>query len=228
VTEANVALKTERVTSGEISTEWMWHRDPAPGAPAVLTLGATGFWNDLHDAVGNVTLFRGPGTFPIVGFIAAGASGRQRLNIDRTRVQGVEVSAAWRMTDTASLNADYSYNDATIRRASVAPALVGKRVAQVPQSSASISGVWRARNGFAIMPRVRWIGQQFEDDENLLSLKNATVVDVGISWPVTRNIEFFVNTENVGDARIETGRSADGVVNVAAPRLTLFGLRGTW
>jgi outer membrane receptor protein involved in Fe transport len=228
VTEANVALKTEKVTSGEVGAEW----SPTlaygtPGRPP-FTLGVTAFWNEVRDAVGNVTIARGPGTFPIVGFIAAGAVGRQRLNLDRARVQGLEVSLAWRPVNSFSAHVDYLYNDATVRRASVAPALVGNRLAQVAKSSGSVSASWTIAGKVTIMPRVRWIGRQFEDDENLLTLEKVSIADLSISVPVHRNIELFVNGENLGNNRIETGRSADGLVNIGTPRLFLGGVRGTW
>lgn len=34
--------------------------------------------------------------------------------------------------------------------------------------------------------------------------------------------------ENLANARIESGRSADGVVNVGTPRMVVGGLRGSW
>ncbi len=248
VTEANAALKTERVTSGEIGFEWTL-REPLPPPPfqglksdgtlvlppfhppeprRILTVSATAFWNDLRDAVGNVTIARGPGTFPIVGTLAAGGLGRQRLNLERTRTQGLELSAAWHVRSTFSFTADALLNDATVRRASVAPALVGKRVAQVPRRSAALGASWRAPGQFTFTPRVRWIGRQFEDDENLLRLGEVVVVDLGVTRPVTKQIELFLNCENLGNARVETGRSADGVVNVGTPRLMLGGVRGRW
>jgi outer membrane receptor protein involved in Fe transport len=227
VTEANVALKTEKVTSSELGVEWSPLAAPTPGRPP-FTLGVTAYWNTLRDAVGNVTIARGPGTFPIVGFIAAGAVGRQRLNLDRAKVQGVEFSVAWRPVDSFSLNADYLYNDATVRRASVAPALVGNRLAQVAKSSGSVSAAWNIAGRVLLTPRVRWIGRQFEDDENLLTLDKVSVVDLGLSVPVADHLEFFINGENLGNNRIETGRSADGLVNIGTPRLFLGGLRGTW
>ena len=38
----------------------------------------------------------------------------------------------------------------------------------------------------------------------------------------------FLDVENLGNARIETGRTADGVVNIGTPRFALGGLRGNW
>ncbi len=239
VTEANATLRTESVTSGEIGLAWTplgpshpaghdHHGAPTSSRPAPLSVSATAFWNDLHDAVGNVTIARGPGTFPIVGTLAAGGLGRQRLNLGRTRTQGFELSAAWHLNHQFSLTADALFNDATVRRASVAPALVGKRVAQVPRRSSSLGASWRAPGQLTFTPRVRWIGRQFEDDENQLTLGEVVVADLGISRPLTKQIELFLTCENLGNARVETGRSADGIVNIGTPRLVLGGLRGKW
>lgn len=239
VTEANPALRTERLTSGEIGIELTplgrarppstdSHGFPTSARPARLALSATAYWNDLRDAVGNVTIARGPGTFPIVGTLTAGGLGRQRLNLDRTRTQGIELSAAWHLHSTFSITGDVLFNDATVRRAAVAPALVGKQVAQVPRRSAALGASWRAPGQFTFTPRVRWIGRQWEDDENLLRLGEVVVADVGVSRPVGQHLELFLNCENLGNARVETGRSADGVVNVGTPRLVLGGVRGRW
>lgn len=235
VTEANAALSTERVTSGEVGVEWTSHpRAAGAGVAAApypypgLTLGATGFWNDFRDAVGNVTIARGPGTFPIVGTLGAGGIGRQRLNLDRLRVQGVEFNARWQWTRALSADAALILNDATVREAAIAPGLVGKRVAQVPRRAASIGATWRAPGGFTLAPRVRWMGRQFEDDENTLILGEVVTVDLSLSHPLGRHAEIFLNAENLGDARIETGRSADGIVNVGTPRFVFGGIRCQW
>ena len=204
--------------------------------PALLTLGTILFWNDLRDAVSNVTLARGPGTFPLFGALPAGGTGRQRLNVDRTRVQGFELSASWRAGESFTLNAAALFNDATVRRAAIAPGpglspsngLVGKQVAQVPRHSASLGATWRAPGGVTLTPRLRWIGRQFEDDENSLRLGETVVSDLGASRALTPHLELFLTMENLGDTRLEIGRSADGVVNLGTPRLLLGGLRGTW
>ena len=194
----------------------------------MLNFGATLFWNDLRDAVGNVTIARGPGTFPIVGTLAAGGLGRQRLNIDRTRVQGLELSARWSVNRAFTLKADALLNDATVREAGVARPLVGNRVAQVPRRSASLGASWTASPKLTFTPRVRTIGRQFEDDENQLTLGAVIVADLGANYTLTKRLSLFLNCENLGNARIETGRSADGIVNIGTPRLLLGGLRGSW
>ncbi len=244
ITEANAALGTEKVVSGEMGAEWTLFAPPPPPQSARsrnsstawnpakpvprLVLAATGFTNELRDAVGNVTLARGPGTFPLFGPIAAGGVGRQRLNLERIRVRGVEGSARWFATPALSLNADYLYNEATVRRSSLAPALVGNQLAQVPRHAASLGAVWRAPWNISVLPRMRWIDRQFEDDENLLRLGRVWVGDLSFSRPLNKYVSIFLTAENLGNARIETGRTSDGIVNVGTPRLVLGGLRGSW
>ena len=241
ITEANAALGTEEVASVEIGGEWTLHgerrltglaggRPPASGgrSVALLVLGATAFHNDLRDAVGNVTLARGPGTFPMFGFIGAGGVGRQRLNLDRTRVRGVELSARWSPAEALAFTADYLYNDAIVRRAALSPDLVGKRIAQVPRHSAAFGLVWHAPGGITVAPRLRWMGRQFEDDENELVLGKVASADVTLTRALTAHLELFVTAENVGNARIETGRNSGGLVNTGTPRFVVGGLRGSW
>jgi outer membrane receptor protein involved in Fe transport len=225
VTEANPLLRTERATSGEIGAEWTGVLSPTAGT---LTLSATGFANDLRDAVANVTIARGPGTFPVVGTLPAGGLGRQRLNLERIRVDGLELSAAWRPTPALTLDAAVLFNDATVRSAPVARTLEGRRLAQVPRRSATFSAAWRAPSGLMISGRARALGRQFEDDENQLVLGAALVADATVSVPAGRRAELFLSVENAGDTRIETGRGADGVVNVAGPRAWRAGLRARW
>jgi outer membrane receptor protein involved in Fe transport len=241
VTEANPALKTERATSGELGAEWTISRTTmserkSAGGPAItekhheaiVTFGATAFWNELQDPVGNVTLAKGPGTFPIVGTLAAGGIGRQRLNLERARVRGAEFTATWRQKSRLTWSASYLFDDATVQRASLAPALAGKRLAEVPRHTASFTATWSAPWQLTFTPRVRWIGRQYDDDENSLRLGEAVVCDLGIARPLTKNIEVFLNTENIGDTRVETARSADGVVNIGTPRFVFGGIRGKW
>jgi outer membrane receptor protein involved in Fe transport len=186
------------------------------------------FWNELRDAVGNVTLARGPGTFPIVGTLAAGGTGRQRLNLDRLRVQGIELSGTLHVRPEFSLNTALLLSDATVRGTAVAPGLIGKQVAQVPRHTATVGATWLAPGGVTLTPRVRWIGRQFEDDENTLRLGEVLVADLGVSRALTPRLEIFLTLENLGNARVETGRSADGVVNTGTPRLLVGGVRGNW
>lgn len=219
VTEANATLRTESVTSSEIGINY---------TRPDLTLGAAIFWSEFHDAVGNVTLARGPGTFPLFGTLAAGGIGRQRLNLDLIRVSGVELAAEWRPTAALTISACYLYDDAMVVHAAVASALEGRRLAQVPRQSATLGATWRAPSGLTFTPRLRFLSRQFEDDENFLTLGAVFIADLNLSYQLTPRISIFLSVENLGGSRIETGRSTDGVVNTGMPRIAFGGIRTAW
>ena len=67
--------------------------------------------------------------------------------------------------------------------------------------------------------------QQFEDDENLLSLSAGAVADLALSIPVSRSFSVFALVENLGDVEIETGRTAAGVTSIGTPRTIVAGFR---
>jgi outer membrane cobalamin receptor len=218
ITDANPQLRTETITSGELGTGF---------ASGPLDFDVTAFLNDLHDAVGNVTIAHGPGTFPGIGFVPAGGEGRRRLNLDRTRVQGASVAVRWELTSSLKARLQYLYDDATVRRATVSPRLEGLRLAQVPRHSASAGLDWKQGN-WTVSPEVRFVGEQFEDDSNTLPLAAATLVDLAVHVRIDPHAELFMTAENMADHRLETGRSAGDFVNIGSPRLILFGIRSSW
>jgi outer membrane receptor protein involved in Fe transport len=236
VVEANPDLKTEHATSVEAGIDRLWYRagpassgaDATPQHEPWLQLSATAFRTELRDAVSNVTLARGPGTFPLFGTLPAGGTGRERLNLDEVVVQGFETSFTWTAARSLRFTANYIYEDATVRKASIAPTLLGKTLAEVPWHGATLRANWTAPGGIVVTPRLRWIGRQFDDDENTLRLGEAVVVDLGVSHALGHGLEVFVDAENVTNARVETARSTDGVVNVGTPRLVFAGIRGRW
>jgi outer membrane receptor protein involved in Fe transport len=216
ITDANPYLRTETVTSSEIG---------ATVARGAFTFDATAFWNDLHDAVANVTLAQGPATVPGIGFIPADGEGRRRLNLDRTYVAGMTLSARWRVTPALAFDVRYLWDDTMVRHATVAPQLEGLRLAQVPLHSATVGLTWRPARGWTVTPRLRWMGEQFENDLNTLRLAAATIIDLSVQVEVGDRYEVFLTAENLGDRRIETGRAVSGLVNTGTPRLFLLGVR---
>jgi len=219
ITEANPNLRTERATSIDLGAEYTRDR---------LTFNADVFWNRLRDTVGSVTLARGPGTFPIVGFIPAGGLGRQRQNLDVIRVRGLELGAKFEASTDLQLELACLVNDGEVTAAPSAPGLIGHRLAQVPRQTLSAGVTWRAPTATKITTRVRRVSEQFEDDENTLPLAAATTVDVSVAHPLGHDSEIFASIENVFSVQVETGRVANGIVSVAPPRLARGGVRWTW
>lgn len=210
-TGANAALKTERVRGVEAGIGWQ----PIEGAKLTATL----FTNRLEDAIANVTIARGPGNFPGVGFVSAAGVFRQRQNLDAIRSNGVEVDASVTAGDWRA-QASYAYTDAVVRSSGIAIGLNGFRPAQVAHHNASATLGWQGASLTA-----RYVGPQFEDDQNLRRLRSAVTLDGALNLSLSGGLGLSLRAENITNSRIEAGVSATGVIERASPRTFWLGLR---
>ncbi|KQU61721.1 TonB-dependent receptor [Sphingomonas sp. Leaf339] len=214
-TAANAALAPERLTGVEGGVTLT--------PSATTSIAATAFHSRLDDAIANVSAGTGPGTFPLVGFVAAGGIYRIRQNLDAVRSNGIEVDASWR-PGPIGLTASYSHVDARVRASGTALALDGLRPAQTPrdQVSATIDGRYR---GIAAAVTVRHVARQFEDDQNSRTLASATTLDTYLALPLTTALSVEARGENLFDERVEAGISGANIVERATPRTLWIGLR---
>jgi outer membrane receptor protein involved in Fe transport len=213
-TAANPGLNPERLAGVEAGIEYERGR---------LRASATGFVNRLSDAIANVTLGEGPGTFPQVGFVAAGGAFRQRENVDAVKVRGIEASAGW--TDGPwTLSAGASLSHARISASGAAAALRGLRPAETPSFAATLSASWQ-KEGRSLALVLRRIGGQYEDDLNTRLLTAATTLDASASWPLARRLLLVARAENVTNALVMAAFNGDGSIERATPRTLWIGLR---
>jgi outer membrane receptor protein involved in Fe transport len=215
-TAANAALAPETVEGVEAGL------DVVPATHA--RIGVTLFVNRLEDAIANVTLGRGPGSFPGVGFVQAGGAYRQRRNIDAIVSRGIEVDASltlgrWRLA------AGYSYADAEVRADGPAAALDGLRPAQAPQHSARASLSWHGPRAASASLGLRYAGSQYEDDLNIQRIPDALTVDAVGILPLTRTLAIEARAENLTDERVVAGISGAGIIERGTPRTLWLGLR---
>ena len=200
-TIANPMLEPERVKGVEGGVDY----HPLPG----WRLGATFFWNRLDDAVSNVTI--APNT-------------QQRRNVDAIRSRGVEIDGLATLGKFRLL-ASYAHIDPRVRASGAALALNGRRPAQTPRDQGSASLEWN-RPGFARLgATLRYIGRQFEDDQNSRTLRDAITFDAVASVPVGKGFTAEVRGENLGNKRVEATVGADGTVERATPRTLWAALR---
>jgi outer membrane receptor protein involved in Fe transport len=217
-TAANAGLAPERLGGVEAGLDWR----PRAG----LRFGATVFANRLEDAIANVTLGKGPGTFPGVGFVAAGGEYRQRRNLDAIRARGLEVDAGF-AAGAWSLTGGWSWVDAEVDAVAAAAALDGLRPAQTPRHTVSASAAWSWSRGARASVSARYAGNQFEDDLNSQRLAGAVTFDAALGWPLSKRLAVELRAENFTDTRVEAAISGDGIVERATPRTIWVGLRLT-
>lgn len=212
-TAANPLLDPERLAGAEAGIDVT----PLPA----LTLSATGYWNRIRGAVGNVTLGTGPGTFPGVGFVAAGGAYRQRLNLAAIVAKGIEADLRWRSGPWRA-SASWAFTDARVEASGTAAPLDGLRPAQVARHQGSASLGW-TRDRAAVSLTARYTGPQFEDDQNARELADALTLDARIALPLTAGLAIEARGENLTDTRVETAITGNGIVERATPRTLWIG-----
>ena len=215
-TAANELLEPEGVKGAEMGVDW----DNGP-----VRLGLTAFYNQLDNAVANVTLDNGPGVFPGVGFVSPDGTYSQRQNLEAIRSKGFEIDAEFDLVDGLTFRAAYSYVDAEVDGTGAAAAIDGLRPAQIPRHNASGSIRWESDNGSGASLSARYAGQQFEDDVNILSLADAFTIDGRMALAVNDRLLVETRVENLLDARVETAVSSNGIIERAFPRTFWIGLR---
>ena len=213
-TAANAGLKPETVTGAEAGVDF--RRD-------AFDVSVTAFVNRLHDAIANLTLGRGPGTFPGVGFVAGDY--RQRQNIDAIKVRGVEASGGAR-SGPWSVRLGASLTDAKVVARGAASSLDGLRPAQTPRVALSGTFGWD-RDGRSFSVQLNHVSAQFDDDQNLRKLRPATTVDAFASWPVSRGVQLIARGQNLFDKTVQAAINDDGSIERARPRTFWLGLRFT-
>lgn len=213
VTLNNPYLNAERLTGAEagVNISALDHK---------LDLRGTFFWSDIVDPVENVTI--DPTSNPVL---------RQKENLGRIRSRGVELDGVVHVSRDIQLSAGYEFTGAMIVAYQVrqgAVSLLGNDVAQVPRNVFT----WEARywNPSRLLFSVqgRFVGNQFDDDQNLYPLGRFYTMDLQIGRKVSRNLEVFAAAENLLDERYKVANtpvSGGSLFNIGPPILYRVGLR---
>lgn len=185
VTNANSELLAERLTGEEAGAEFSALRGK-------LTGRGTFFWSDVTDPIANVTLSVTPSLIT-----------RQRQNLGSTRSRGVDLDATMHVTPTFNLTTGYEFVSATVLSFSANPSLVGLEIPQVPRNVFTFQALYSNPTAPSRWRRVtlslqgRFVGNQFDDDQNLLPLGKFFTLDGSLSRRVWRDTEAYVAVENM-------------------------------
>jgi outer membrane receptor protein involved in Fe transport len=217
ITGANDGLEPEKLWGIESGFDWRPVEE--------LKLGAVFFWNRLEDAVANVTMLEGPGVAPDGTVIPAGGVYRQRQNVDAVVSQGFELSARWQLVEQIGVSLAYLFTDTELRDDGSSQ-LDGRELAQAPPHVLTGGVSWHPHEQWELVLQARYGSGQFEDDLNSLTLASYVVWDMAVNYRITKQMSVGLVVENLFDRMVETGRSADGLVSVGAPRWV--GLRLKW
>jgi outer membrane receptor protein involved in Fe transport len=214
VTEANPALEPEGLQGVEAGL----------GGTGPASWSATVFYNRLADPITNVTIGVGPATFPTAGFIPAGGTLRQRQNAGVINAWGLEGEADGEVAAALGWRAAFAYTHARVDGGSAAPQLTGKRPAQAPALTVTAAADWRPLQRLTLSTELRYESLRYEDDLNTRKLKPGVELNGRAAWRVAPEAELYLAVDNLGDARIATGQTADFVTSYDAPRMVWVGV----
>ena len=207
-TEANPNLTVEDLYGAEAGISY---------ASGPLQFDATGFADELYHAVGTVTLAQ-----------SATATTLLRQNLDAVRTRGFEVAARWVPTPAVRFRLGYLYDESIVTKALAEPDLDGRRLPEVPRGTVTAGVEGDGPCGLQAGARLRWVGLQFDDEQNTLRLPPATVVDFEISRKFGRKFSAFLALENAFNAQVAASLSTAGLFTYDAPRLLRGGFRLGW
>ncbi len=218
ITEANETLEPERLSGIEFG---------AVRYQGGSRLSLNAFLNRVENPIANVTLASIPSSrfFAPCGFVPGGGSCRQRLNLDRTRIQGLEAELRQRLGDDWRLDVSYLYSNAEVDSAAEFPELEGKRLAQTPEQAASLGLEYSNPEVLQARLGLRFVGEQYEDDLNTRPLSSFAVVDLSAARALSDRWHVFAGLENLLDEEVQVGISGTGLVTIGAPRMVHVGVR---
>ena len=211
VTNANSALQAERLTGAEAGAQFAAFRRK-------LTGRGTFFWSDVTNPIANVTLNVTPSLIT-----------RQRQNLGRTRSRGVDLDTTFHVSPTFQLTGGYEFVNATVLSFTANPSLVGLEIPQVPRHVFTFQALYSNPTASSRWRRVtlglqgRYVGNQFDDDQNLLPLGKFFTMDASLSRRIWNDLEAYVAVENIFDERYTVNRTP--VRELGPPTLFRIGFR---
>jgi len=205
VTGNNPTLEAEHLTGAEGGLN-------LKSLAGKLDLRGTYFWSQIVNPIANVTLSSTPALIT-----------RQRQNLGRTQSQGVELDGVIKISKDLEVSGGYVYTSATVLSFSANPALVGLDIPQVPRHQFTFEGRYWNPRYLLLTVQGRFIGSQFDDDQNQLPLGRFFILNLMASRSLRRGVEVFAAAENVFDQNYLIARTP--TPNLGPPVLFRLGLR---
>ena len=211
VTLPNNGLGPERLVGGEIGL----NVEPIDG----LTWRTTWFDDRIHDAVANITISTTPALVT-----------RQRQNVGRTRVWGIQSDVEYRIGASLTLSAGYLFEHARVTEFAPDPSLVGKYLPQVPTNRASARVIYTNPRLATLGLELQAVGRQFDDDQNVVvvpgrsqpGLPAYAVVNLTASREIRRGFGIFAGVQNLFDHQYIVGTRP---TTIGSPLLVDAGVR---
>jgi outer membrane receptor protein involved in Fe transport len=208
-TFANDQLGPERLVGGEGGVNITPTRN--------LTWRTNWFVNKFTNPISNVTTN-----------VAGAVVTRQRQNLGKTRIWGLQSDVEYRMRNYWRVSMAYLYDVAKVTESQAdftGTSLVGKYLAEVPMHRGSVEVSYSNPSVVTASASFQFTGGQYDDDLNSLWLPYYNLLDVNVSRRITRGLEAFFGVQNLLNREFYVQRNP---TTLGAPRLITGGLEYSW
>jgi vitamin B12 transporter len=187
----NTALDPEQAKSWDAGVEQRFF-------DGKLVAQATYFHRDTDNLIvfvscpspGNATCASRPGSF---GYYD---------NVSKARAKGWELGLAAKPIERLTLDANYTSLEA--QDVSPGSATYSRFLVRRPKQSANVSATYEWPFGLVTTVAARRTGSTFNNAANTQRLKQYTLVDLRVSYPINDSIELFARMENVFEQTYQT------------------------
>jgi vitamin B12 transporter len=135
------------------------------------------------------------------------------VNIARAESEGVEIAVRFAVSETFTLNGNYTKTDAI-------NALTGRRLIGVPEHAAFVEADWALTDAIGLTANVRYNGQEFDSvrDSNPDGIVKSWVrLDLAARYRIGPHVELYARIENIADERYQD------IFGYGAPGRSVFG-----
>ena len=215
-TQSNADLTAEHLTGGDAGIS-------AYGFNRRLEVRGTFFYNQIIDPVANVTCQPPPNALPGCPAPVPNVIARIRENLGRISAPGFDAGATVHFTRSFDLSAGYQFVNSRVVSFPEGTSLVGLWVAQVPHNSFTFQARYSNPKIVFISVDGRFVGKQFDDDQNQFPLGNFFVLDAMASRSIGAGLDLFAAAENLFNERYAT--AATPIPQLGLPIAARIGLR---
>ena len=215
-TQANASLTAEHLTGVDagISVDRFNRR---------LEIRGVFFYNQIIDPVANVTCMPPPDALPGCPAPVPNVIARIRENLGRISAPGFNAGATAHIKHSLDLSAGYQFVNSRVVSFPEDTSLVGLWVAQVPHNSFTFQARYSNPKILFLSVYGRFVGKQFDDDQNQFPLGNFFVLDGMASRSIGAGLEVFGAAENLFNEKYAT--AATPVPQLGLPIAARIGLR---
>jgi len=209
---SNPELKPEKLKGGEVGFD-IGHGD--------LSFQGTGYYNYINNLITSESL--------TAAQLPAGFEyGSRNINAGAGVSKGFEASAQWLIVPGLTANLGYTYAYSTVVSNPYDAASVGKQIEDIPRNLVTSGLTYVSESGWRIAPSARWVSKTYGDNDHTLPLDNHFVVDVSGAYPLSKNVEAFVQIQNLLDRKYIALNDGSSPAEIGTPFEVFAGVRATF